>query len=249
MAIEPDILDVAAVLVVVDGEIDVVRHVEVHVAIVVDVSKSATRTPRFRSHPGLAGHILETGSAVVPVQRVGADAGHVDIVPAIVVIVGRTGAHAEVRPPDAGSIGYVGEFKAAPEVAVVSIEPVTSRFRDAFVNEGTPVDQQDIRPAVVVVVEDQRTGPHRLGHVLPGTRAVFVGEVDTGRRGDDGEADAVVLWVRQERDRDAGPQQGSEHHRSASPWSSRASARLLRIRASSRIPESIILSKTSIASE
>src|SRR5438876_9298399 len=50
------------------------------------------------------------------------------------------------------------------------------------------IDQQEILPAVVIVVDKGAAGPHGLGHVLVPLRAIDVVEADPGRSGDVREA-------------------------------------------------------------
>src|SRR3989442_10668478 len=46
------------------------------------------------------------------------------------------------------------------------------------------VDQQDVLPAVVIVVDKGAAGAHGLGHVLVPLRAIDVVEADPGSSGD-----------------------------------------------------------------
>ena len=51
------------------------------------------------------------------------------------------------------------------------------------------VDQQDVQPAVAIVIEEGAARAHRLGQVLGAECAAVVAEVDAGRRGDIGQAE------------------------------------------------------------
>ena len=44
-------------------------------------------------------------------------------------------------------------------VAAIAIQPVPRRARDGWIGERTAVDQEDVDPAVVVVVEEQPARP------------------------------------------------------------------------------------------
>ena len=168
----------AAVLIVVDRvEIHIVGHVEIHISIVIDVSEGAARAPEFGADAGVGGRVEEALSRIVPIQTVRSLARDIEIDPAVVVIVGRAGSHAKARWTEARPIRHIGECP----VLVVSIEPVLRCGRDICIHEGTAVDEKDVLPPIVVVVEDQASATHRFGHVLVWRSAVFVVENDPGR--------------------------------------------------------------------
>ena len=81
--------------------------------------------------------------------------------------------------PDAGLRGDILEraVAAIPEQAVPRLP------RDRRIGERPAVDQEDVDPAVVVVVEEQPARADRLDQVLVGARAVDVAEVDRRPRG------------------------------------------------------------------
>ena len=60
----------------------------------------------------------------------------------------------------------------------IPVQPMP-RARPPAIRERSAVDKKQVRPAVVVVVEDDGASSHRLRHVLLGARAVFVFERDT----------------------------------------------------------------------
>ena len=178
MAVEPDVLNVSAILIVVDLKVHVVGHVQVHVAVVVDVPKGTTRTPRLGTHPSLLGDIQKTYTSCVLVQRVRADTGDVYIFPSIVVVVGRAGAHSEARSTDPGSIRHVSEPDPSNLETVVAVEPVSCRLCHTLVDERSAIHEKDVRPTVVVVVENQCARTHRFRHEFVRTRTIFMREVD-----------------------------------------------------------------------
>ena len=55
-----------------------------------------------------------------------------------------------------------------------------------------PVDQQNVGPAVVVVVDESAAGAHGFGQPLFSEGSVVVGEVDAGLGGDVAEGDCAL---------------------------------------------------------
>ena len=129
--------------------------------------------------PAARGDVREAAVAGVAVERVRTDVRDVQIDPAVVVVVAGARAHAVVAMPDAGLRGHVVERA----VAAVAEQTVPRLSRDRRIGQRTAVDQEDVDPAVVVVVEEQPAGPHGFDQVLLGAGAVDVTEVDAGLAG------------------------------------------------------------------
>src|SRR5262249_42320385 len=120
----------------------------------------------------------ERSVAVVAVEDLVAVVGDEQIGVAVVVVVAGADALAPAAAGDAGLRGDVGERA----VAVVPIEMAhwcgVVRRRQAGA-----VDEKDVRPAVVVVVEDRDAAAGRLEDVLLGALAADDGAgLETGRR-------------------------------------------------------------------
>ena len=81
-------------------------------------------------------------------------------------------------------------------VSIVPIKPVTRRGCHFAIDERTAVDQEDIRPSIAVVVEDEAPGAHGFGHVLLRRGAILVFEVDAGLDGDIGKGNRGILLQR-----------------------------------------------------
>jgi hypothetical protein len=65
-------------------------------------------------------------------------------------------------------------------VAAVVEQPMAGALRDGRVGQRPAVHQEDVRPAVVVVVEEQSARAHGLDEVLVWAGAVDVREGDAG---------------------------------------------------------------------
>src|SRR5262249_58256514 len=98
--------------------------------------------------------IGEGAVAVVPVEDVGPQRGHKDVDEAVIVVVAERTPHSVRGTADAGLLGYVRELSGA----VVVEELVLPRR----------VDEVDVEPAIVVVVEEPAPGSHGLDDVFLG---------------------------------------------------------------------------------
>src|SRR5215475_205239 len=166
--------------VVIHAEVDVVRHEEVNVPVIIDVAKCATRAPELRPDAGFLGDVGKRTVSIVVIQLVSAKAGDVEICPAIVVVIGRTRSHAEAGHTNTGLRGHIGERT----VLIIAVQTMPGSRRFLLVGEGTTIHKENIRPAIVVVIEDDAAASHRFGHVLLRTRAVFVLKSDSRSGGD-----------------------------------------------------------------
>ncbi len=98
--------------------------------------------------------------------------------PAVVVVVPYGDAHSKIGPGHAGLLGDVGECA----IAVVLVEGVAHRLGRLPKIAGTAVHQEDIHPAIVVVVEKGTAGTQRFGQEAAGRHGVFMHPRDAGCR-------------------------------------------------------------------
>ena len=98
------------------GEIHVSRHVEIDVAVVIDISEGATGAPQSGADAGIRSDVGEAPLAGIAVEPVEVGSRDVEIGPSIVVVVRRAGAHAETRD-------------AMPDAAVTSAKRAVPLFR------------------------------------------------------------------------------------------------------------------------
>ena len=132
-------------------EIRIVRDHQIQPAVAIVIQESATAAPRFSvsGHSGLLGYLFERPSAIV-VEPVLSVIGDVEIFPAVVVIVADTNALTPAGSDESRTFRHVRECS----VMIVMIEVVRRRAscREAF--QGRAIHKEDIRPAIVVVIED-----------------------------------------------------------------------------------------------
>jgi hypothetical protein len=163
------------------AEADVVAHVEVQPAVAVVVEERGADCPVRVGGAALLGHVGEGAVAVVVPQLRPAQAGQVDVGEAVVVEVAHRDSHAIAGGPDAALLGDVGEPELAlavrSDAEVVVEEPrALQRVRLRVRPQRSALHQEDVHPAVVVVVDQGRAGAHDLGHIELAGHAVVVGE-------------------------------------------------------------------------
>ena len=111
-----------------------------------------------------------------------------DVGKAVVVEVADGDAHAVELDVEAGGARDVGERA----VAVVAVE-AQRRSLPLVPGPVHAVDEQDVLPAVAVVVEERAARAERLGQELAAVRAAVVAEGEAGRGGDVDEPEARAV--------------------------------------------------------
>ena len=135
-------------------EVDVVADEEVEVAVFVVVEKCAAGVPAqaILEQASLLGYVGKSAVAVVAEERILAVVADEEIVPAVVVVV----AHAAgLAPAAAGEAGL--ECDVGKRAVAIVFEEMANRllaFGKAF--EAPAVDEENVDPVVVVVVEEGR---------------------------------------------------------------------------------------------
>ena len=143
--------------------------------------RRARRVPRRTRHRG---HVGES-SPVVPVQPVVPDRRHVEVRVPVGIVVGRRPAHAVDGPVEAGLARDVAERPVAEVPQERGPGPPVLR---APLPAGA-VHEEEVGPAVPVVVEHDDAAAHGLGHPLLSESARGVDEVDPRGRRDVRETD------------------------------------------------------------
>src|SRR5579863_430715 len=78
----------------VDIDMNVARNKKINVAVAIIVSPRRSRAESARSHAGFISHILKLALAQIVIERVASVAGNVDILQAVVVVIGHGHTHA-----------------------------------------------------------------------------------------------------------------------------------------------------------
>src|SRR5271170_248247 len=90
-------------------EIDVVGDHEVHKPVAIIVAKSRTGRPAAIGHASLGGHVAKGAVAIISIKDVAAEAGDVDVWPAVIVVVAYRAAHGKAGLRQAGFCGDIGK--------------------------------------------------------------------------------------------------------------------------------------------
>ena len=189
-------------------------------AVPIVIGETAAGRPAAAADAGGLGHVRERAVVVVAVQVVAAERGDVEILPAVAVHVRGADAHAPARAADAGAVGDVFELPAAE----VAVERAARRLGSVGAVDRQGIDEVDVQPAVVVVVEERDAAAHRLHDVLLFRRGMML-ERDAGLARD------VAVENRRRAGLAAGrrgsrqeEQCGKTSHRFPPPFASRGSA-------------------------
>ena len=167
----------AAEDVVLGRPLDVVADEEIEQAVAIEVDPHRRRAERRAAvEAARARDVHERALAGVAEQAVLADAGDEEVGEAVVVEVADRDAHAVQLDVEAGGARDVGERA----VAVVAIE-AQRRALPLVPGPVHAVDEQDVLPAVGVVVEERAAGAERLGQQLAAVGAAVVAELQAGR--------------------------------------------------------------------
>ncbi len=177
MAINPyPTRNVATRAVGVRRPVDVIDDEQVETPVVVEVEPGAGHTPLTAGNPGAFGHIVEAAVAAVAQQLVLPHTGDEEIDVAVVVVVGRGGAHGVADTTHTGRLGDVGET----HLPIIPIETVRVVGRALLERRGLgAVGEENVGTAVAVVVEDSQATWCALDEVLPRGRRMMVNEAQT----------------------------------------------------------------------
>jgi alkanesulfonate monooxygenase SsuD/methylene tetrahydromethanopterin reductase-like flavin-dependent oxidoreductase (luciferase family) len=109
------------------------------------------------TNTGFLRHVAEFAAALVAEEVVGAERGDVDVLVPVVVVVGDGHAHAVDLNTEACFFGDVRERT----VFVVAVEGGSHLLARGWL-PGLAVNEQNIGPAVVVVIEESAAGAESL---------------------------------------------------------------------------------------
>ncbi len=160
-------------------EIDEAADEEVEAAVVVIIEPDGAAAPAGSGDAGFGGDVGESAVAIIVIENAAGILRDVEIGEAVGVVIADGDAHAVGVSGHAGFFGDVGEGA----VAIIAIERVAQRLRRSVEIAGAAVDEVDVHPAVVVVIEEAAAGADGFGEIPFGGAAVGVGPVDFGDGG------------------------------------------------------------------
>jgi hypothetical protein len=176
------------------------------VPVAVVVAECAARAPAVFGDPGCPRDVGKRSAAGIAPQHVGSERGDVDVLEAVVVVVG----DADARPPSAAVESRRGRRVGEAARAVVAVQRHHRIAAPLELLARRAVDDHHVEIVVVVVVEEGRAVPVGVDDEILVRTARHVEEVEPGLRGDVHEADRGALGAghcqvdREENDRDVG---------------------------------------------
>src|SRR5580698_1481204 len=163
----------------------IVRNHEIKfaVAIVIHPSRAGgelVRPPK----PGRLSDVSKSSVAIVVEKMALADRSYENVVESVVVVIADGDAESEERNAEPGLTGHVGE--SAVMIIVVELQRARAvRMMQRGVSRPVlPVDQQNVGPSVVVVIDERAAGTHGFGKPLFAEGSVVVREVNGRLSGD-----------------------------------------------------------------
>src|SRR5215471_17137327 len=136
-------------------------------AVAVVVNEGAASAPfAGPCDTGFVGDLNEH-SVLVVVQAVLSVVGDIEVFPAVVVVVADANALSPARSGEAGLVGNVGECA----VVVIAVEVIGRGLAAGKAFESGSIDQENVWPAIVVVVDDANAGAGSFDDVLLGIDA------------------------------------------------------------------------------
>ena len=133
-------------------ERDVIRNEKVEAPVAVIIKESAARSPPARAarYARFRRNVGERPVAIVVVQDVVPPVGHEEVFKPVVIVISDANALTPTVADQAGFIRHVGEGP----VAVIVEEMVRGLLTGGKAREPRSVDQKNIQPAVVIVIEE-----------------------------------------------------------------------------------------------
>ena len=112
----------------------------------------------------MLGHVAERSVVIVLVKDAAPVSGHQHVRPAVVVVVPYGDAHAEIGPGHSGLFRDVGKCS----IAVVLVQGIAHRLGWLPKVAGATIHQEDIHPAVVVIIQKGAARAQRFGQKAAG---------------------------------------------------------------------------------
>ena len=175
----------------VDVEVHVTGDEEIEKAVAVEVSPGWSGGPAAESYAGFFGDVGEGAVVIIVVEAILAKVSDVDVGPTVVVVIGDGCAEAPALVGDARLGSDVGEGTI---VIVVEESGARGGLGAFHGGNGRAVDEVDVEPTVVVVIEESDAGAGGIedGGFFWGARALMeAGEA--GLPGDIFEDDGSVV--------------------------------------------------------
>src|SRR5450631_406725 len=159
-------------------ELGKLANEQIEPAVVVVVEPHRAGIPAGSRHPRFLRHVRECPIAVIVIENAALVLRNVEVGKAVAVVVARRHPHAVAAAGHTGLFGHVGERA----VMIVAIQSVPQGVRRIVKIAFPAVDQINIHPAVIVVIEKRTAGSARFRQVLFRRLARRVYPPDTAAR-------------------------------------------------------------------
>ncbi len=162
--------DVLAAPDIVEVPLHVAQHDEIEQAIVIEVHPGCGRRPTAAAGAGALRDIGEGSVSVVVIEMVAAEAGYIEIVVSVIVVVADSYAHVVSDTLKASLLRYI--LKGSVRLLMVEAVPIlrAGLLRDRSLGRGIAerrsVGEEDVESAVVVVVEESDAGSHGFDQIF-----------------------------------------------------------------------------------
>ncbi len=167
-------------------KIYIVDNHEIDKSISVVVTEGGSSRPSAVGHTSFCGHVGEGAISVIAIEDVAAQAGHIKVRPAVVVVVSYSSAHSKAWRGKARFCRHIG--KSAVVVVMVKNAEALRAFHRHFNRWG--IREINVGPAVPIIVQQNHSTAH-------GFHDVFLCRVGGMFEGDAGLGSNVFeLWNR-----------------------------------------------------
>src|SRR5277367_5351274 len=143
-------------------EVDELADEETEASVVIVVEPDCAGGPSGSCNAGLFGYVSEGSVAVVAVENTSPVLGHIQVREAVAIVVADCDALPVTAPCNACFFSYVGEGS----VTVVAVERVAQRGSRIVEVTLAAVDEIDVHPSVIVVVEECAASSGRFREVF-----------------------------------------------------------------------------------
>jgi len=152
--------------------VNVTRDKKIDAAVAVVIGPGGAGAESAGAYSGLFGYVFKLAVAQVVIERVAAVAGDVNILQAVVVVIGYGHAHAPAFVSQSRGAGDVGEVDfvilkiSILRVAILMIERDHQIAARAIALHCGTVDRDDVELAVVVAIDQPDAAAHRFDDVF-----------------------------------------------------------------------------------
>jgi hypothetical protein len=152
---------------------EIVGHIEIKIAIVVNVYKGGTNAPAPVGNSRVTTNLFELSVSKIVKEKVAAVAGDIDILPTIVIDIGGCNSHSPTARHHASRDADITKMPFA--VALIQKANKVSTLAELLYR--TPTHEQNVEVAVTVEIQERGSSTHRFDDVFLGRAPLYVEEI------------------------------------------------------------------------